>query len=139
MVRTDVSDVLHHVSMRLRSAALPLALILGLVLGAMACTSNDGVGPACGGAPTPGAVSFWSDCDPSARVGEPLSFSLSNHSAETVWFHHHCTQQVPWLARLDAEGTWQAALPPDCSLAVECEHVEHLEPGETLAFTLSTL
>ena len=109
-------------------AALPLAGLL------CACTWNDGSG--CTGAPVPGVASLWLDCEEAPLDGPPLSLALTNDSGETLWTYHHCEEAVPWPARREADGTWTALLPPAFSLPLACEHVEVLEPGESLELSL---
>ncbi len=113
---------------------LPCALASALLLlASLGCGSNNGRGVPCDGAPVAGTVSLWTECEADGRASRPLEFYLTNDSSETVWYLDHCSESVPWLARSEGDGTWTPLVPDDYWPALDCEHVEFLEPGESLA------
>lgn len=116
--------------LRALSCAGSAASLLLLSLG---CGSNNGVGAFCDGAPLSEALSFWTECEPGGLADQPLEFYLTNDSSETIWYLEQCGESVPWLARRESDGSWTPLVPEDYWPALDCEQVEALEPGESLA------
>lgn len=103
----------------------------------MSLGCNGPTQPGCDGGPVAGEVSLWSECASHALAGS-VPLTLTNGTAETVWFYHECGDEVPWPDVLEADGTWTRLLPGTFFLPTGCEHVMELAPGESMELAMST-
>jgi hypothetical protein len=124
----------HHVSRPMGVALLALVALAGA-----GCWGGGPTEPTCGPQPVPGAVTLTSEACVHSLGESWVPLALRNDTAERIWFFHDCADEVPWLSRLEADGTWRRLLPEGFSLPLSCEHVHDLMPGTAEAQLASTL
>ena len=122
----------------------PARSIVSFSCAALLAVAGHGCGggwpaaPACDPSPPAGELSLWTACGVKSLAGASVEFILTNDSAESVWLYHDCGDEVPWPTQLQADGTWLRLLPAEFYLAIECEHVHELLPGESGPLSMST-